>query len=209
VKPINFDKETKLYSLTFDVSYVQSECLKLCESLFEKSKLNITDAFPYKIDIKINEEWIESQLDVLIDIAITNTIELYKEKNINFNNIFIDTWVNVVRKGKPKQPIYENKNEITFHSHAELNAKRKTFNPDYTFIIYLQMPNNLDNDDGVLFIKGMDGKIYSYLPNEGEIVIMSGDTYHVPNSAPNSTKDRIVIAGNVGFELNKKIVHLI
>jgi hypothetical protein len=71
------------------------------------------------------------------------------------------------------------------------------------------MPDNLDGDDGVLFVKGLEDKIYSYLPKEGEIVIMDGNIYHVPNSAPNSTKDRVVVAGNVGFTFDKQTKSLI
>jgi hypothetical protein len=38
---------------------------------------------------------------------------------------------------------------------------------------------------------------------------MEGDMPHSPNNAPNSTINRIVIAGNVGFELIKKQKSLI
>ena len=65
------------------------------------------------------------------------------------------------------------------------------------------MPNNLSGDDGVLFIEGKNGNVYSYLPKEGDIVIMDGDLPHVPNYALDSTLDRIVLAGNVGIEYSK------
>ena len=47
------------------------------------------------------------------------------------------------------------------------------------------------------------------LPKENDIIIMEGRVPHVPASARKSTKDRIVIAGNVGFEMIKKTNSLI
>ena len=62
------------------------------------------------------------------------------------------------------------------------------------------MPDNLSNDDGVLYLKG-DNKEYSILPEEGDLIIMKADMPHAPTTALNSSKDRIVLAGNVGLEL--------
>ena len=75
--------------------------------------------------------------------------------------------------------------------------------PDYTFVFYFQMPDNLSEDDGKLFFKDYDGKEYSILPNVGECIILKGDVPHAPIDAPNSSKDRIVLAGNVTFLNNK------
>jgi hypothetical protein len=71
------------------------------------------------------------------------------------------------------------------------------------------MPDNLEGNDGVLYIGGMNGAIHSILPKENDIIIMEGYVPHVPASARKSTKDRIVIAGNVGFEMIKKTNSLI
>lgn len=65
------------------------------------------------------------------------------------------------------------------------------------------MPNNLINDDGVLFMEDTDKKIFSILPKEGEIIIMKGDLPHVPNYSPNSTIDRVVLAGSVRMDFSK------
>jgi hypothetical protein len=71
------------------------------------------------------------------------------------------------------------------------------------------MPDNLEGNDGVLYIQGKDGIIYNILPKENDIIIMQGKVSHVPASASKSTKDRIVIAGNVGFEMIKNTNTLI
>jgi hypothetical protein len=65
------------------------------------------------------------------------------------------------------------------------------------------MPNNLEDNDGVLYMEDVDKSIFSILPEEGDIIIMAGDLPHVPNYAPSSTKDRIVLAGSVRMDLSK------
>jgi cupin superfamily acireductone dioxygenase involved in methionine salvage len=66
------------------------------------------------------------------------------------------------------------------------------------------MPDVMEGEDGVLYFKGQNGKEYWVRPEEDDLIIMHGDMPHVPNRAPKSTVDRIVIAGNVGFEFIKK-----
>ena len=65
------------------------------------------------------------------------------------------------------------------------------------------MPNNLKEGDGVLFMEDIDKKVYSILPNEGEILIMKGDLPHVPNYAPSSNIDRMVLAGSIRMDFSK------
>jgi hypothetical protein len=89
------------------------------------------------------------------------------------------------------------------HNHVDIQNENESFYPTYTFVYYVQMPDNLFGNDGSLIIGGNDGR-YDYLPKVGDLVIMRGDLPHGPNSALNSTKDRIVIAGNVGFEYVKQ-----
>ena len=44
---------------------------------------------------------------------------------------------------------------------------------------------------------------------EDDLIIMNGDIPHAPNKADDSTKDRIVFAGNVGFNYIKNQKSLI
>ena len=66
------------------------------------------------------------------------------------------------------------------------------------------MPDVMNDEDGVLYFKANNGKEYWIRPEEDDLIIMEGDMPHSPNTAPNSTLDRIVIAGNVGFDYIKK-----
>jgi proteasome assembly chaperone (PAC2) family protein len=65
------------------------------------------------------------------------------------------------------------------------------------------MPDVMEGDDGILYFKSKNDITYWVKPEEDDLIIMLGDMPHVPNNAPNSTIDRIVLAGNVGFELIK------
>jgi len=64
------------------------------------------------------------------------------------------------------------------------------------------MPNRLrpGTDDGIIYFKSNKGVEYSILPEEDDLIIMPGDMPHFPMNASESTIDRIVLAGNVGFE---------
>jgi cupin superfamily acireductone dioxygenase involved in methionine salvage len=66
------------------------------------------------------------------------------------------------------------------------------------------MPNVMNNEDGVLYFRSKNGKEYWVRPEEDDLIIMEGDMPHSPNNSPNSTIDRIVLAGNIGFEYIKK-----
>ena len=164
MEKVIFDDETHLVKTTFDLSNTQLESIKLCERIVETSPVSLTDAYAYKKNIDLNKKWIEYKMDTIIDLAISKCTELYEEKNVNFNHLYIDTWVNIVRAGKPKQANFKVKNEIDL------------------------------NRDTTIFIS---------------FFIMDGNVYHVPNSAPNSTKDRVVVAGNVGFTFDKQTKSLI
>ncbi len=65
------------------------------------------------------------------------------------------------------------------------------------------MPDVMNGDDGVLYFKSKEGIEYFIRPEEDDLIIMKGDMPHSPNEAPDSTLDRIVLAGNIGFELIK------
>lgn len=110
------------------------------------------------------------------------------------NNFIMKTWV-----------YYSNSDNGYggYHTHTTLHPK--SFVPldrlktNYTFTYYLQMPDNLKNDEGKLFFRTNSGYEIGILPEVDDIFIFPGDLEHRPEINPNSTKARIVIAGNVAF----------
>lgn len=143
---------------------------------------------------------IKNELDSVRNYAINACITIF---NTPFNEIRTDVWVNVVRISNPVQKNYKSNGKLIFHNHVDLNILNKRAPPNYTFVCYIQMPDNLSGDDGVLFMEDIDKRIYRILPEVGDIIIMDGGLPHVPNDAPNSTKDRLVLAGNVRMDFLK------
>ena len=120
--------------------------------------------------------------------------------------------MNLVRSNNPVQIQFkhdEMRGVDKYHTHTEINKKNKSFFPHYTYVYYIQMPDTMEGEDGVLYFRGENKKEYWIRPEEDDIIVMEGWMSHAPNNAPNSTIDRIVLAGNVGFENIKKQSSLI
>ena len=130
-----------------------------------------------------------------------------QEVNTKFNKVNTDSWVNIVRSKNPVQIQFKHdeiKGVDKFHTHTEINKQMKSFVPNYTYVYYIQMPDIMEGEDGVLYFKSKNGNEYYIKPEEDELIIMEADMAHAPNNAPKSSIDRIVLAGNVGFEYIKK-----
>lgn len=203
-----FDDDTYLYIGHHDITNIKDEVVAISNKLISDHDEVKTDGYGfYKGAIKTTkhvEIEISNNLEFIRNFGINSCIDLYSQSGKPHNLINTDCWVNVVRAKNPVQKNYTSKtNKLIFHNHVEINERNNMPKPTYTFVYYIQMPNNLSGDDGVLFIEGKNGNVYSYLPKEGDIVIMDGDLPHVPNYALDSTLDRIVLAGNVGIEYSK------
>lgn len=214
MEKIYFDETTFIWKTKANLIEFKNDMLIKC---LEIAKTNVDkalfDNYRYTDDIGLNsfkprELAIQNpihKLDNVINLSVNNSIEVYKEK---FNRITIEAWVNIVRAKKPKQLETAN-DSMKMHIHTELNYQLKSFKPTYTFVYYVQMPDNLSNLDGVLLIEGENKKIYNILPEEDDLIIFDARLPHTPKAAFNSTKDRIVLAGNVGFENIKEIKSLL
>lgn len=139
----------------------------------------------------------------LSDLAVSGMLMCDGIFTQEYKNILSNIWVNLLKTHNPTQSINRESDDYIYHTHTEISSRLGQPNPDYTFVFYLQMPNNLKGDDGKLFIKDIDGSEYSILPKVGECIILKGDTPHAPLNAPSSEFDRIVLAGNVVFSNDK------
>jgi hypothetical protein len=209
MKKIIYDKTAYLYKDVLNLVDFKNDILKKCDEIIE-SLPNVTqDGYGYFEESKdinfIGEIKIENKLDEILKFGIQSCIKIYGiEYNLPFNKISTDCWVNVVRAKNPVQ-FDDIESELRqYHIHTEINQKRNTFLPHFTWVYYIQMPDNLKDDDGTLYIKGENDQEYFILPKEGDFIIMKSDLPHSPQHALDSTKDRMVLAGNVGFEFIKK-----
>jgi hypothetical protein len=217
MEKIYFDDTTFLWKTKLNKLVDKSFFLKEAYSVIESQPDVKSDGFAYKKEWNqninfIGEINIETKLDEIVQIGINSCKELYKEKNIEYNKINTDAWINVVRSHNPVQIQFQHENlkrVDKFHTHTDINKEMESFIPHYTYVYYIQMPDVMTGEDGVIYFRGKNGNEYWIRPEEDDVIIMEGDMPHAPNNAPNSTIDRIVMAGNVGFDFIKKEKSLI
>jgi hypothetical protein len=212
MEKIFFDETTYIWKVKLNRISDKQLFLKEAYSIIESQPNVKTDGFGYKKEWNehlnfIGDIKVETKLDEIIQIGINKCKEIYNETGINYNKINTDAWVNVVRSKNPVQEEFYN--DEKYHIHTEINKKNKDFIPHYTYVYYIQMPDVMNGDDGVLCFKGKDNTEYWIMPEEDDLIIMEADMPHSPHSASESTLDRIVMAGNVGFDFIKNQKSLI
>jgi hypothetical protein len=217
MEKLYFDDSTYIWKIKLNKLSDKDTLLKEANFVIESQPDIKTDGFGYKKEWNNNinftgEITIETKMDEIIQMGIDHCKNLYKERNVVYNKINTDAWVNVVRSTNPVQIQFKHeelKGVDKFHVHTDINKEMKSFIPHYTYVYYVQMPDVMNGEDGVLYFRGKNNKEYWIRPEEDDLIIMEADMPHSPNNAPNSTVDRIVVAGNVGFDYIKKEKSLI
>jgi cupin superfamily acireductone dioxygenase involved in methionine salvage len=212
MEKIFFDEKTYIWKVKLNRISDKQLFLKEAYSIIESQPNVKTDGFGYKKEWNehlnfIGDIKVETKLDEIVQIGINKCKEIYNEIGINYNKINTDAWVNVVRSQNPVQENFHTDDK--YHIHTKINKKNKDFIPHYTYVYYIQMPDIMNGDDGVLYFKSKEDKEYWIRPEEDDLIIMEADVPHSPNNASNSTLDRIVMAGNVGFDFIKNQKSLI
>jgi len=197
METILLDNEIILYKTEYISKVPKEELLLVLGNQIQKNPNTTTDAYVLNSEI--------TEIDDIRQFAIDKCIEIAKEQGIESNEIWSEFWINRIKAKEPVkgQFITTNIDEAVYHIHTELNMLNDKFIPNYTIVYYIQMPDNLINNDAALLIKNKKDRVYIFNPCENDFIILNGDTPHAPLGAPNSNKDRIVIAGNIGF-LNVK-----
>lgn len=208
MEKIYFDETTFLWKTKLNLVNNKESFLTESYEIIKSMPEVKTDGFGIKKEWNNNLDFIgeidiKTQLDLIVQMGIDKCKEIYQERNLVYNKINTDSWVNVVRSKNPVQENFHYENQ-KYHIHTDINKKMKSFIPNYTYVYYIQMPDVMNDEDGVLYFKSKEDKEYWIRPEEDDLIIMEGDMPHSPNNAPNSNVDRIVLAGNVGFELIKK-----
>jgi hypothetical protein len=216
MEKIYFDETTFIWKTKLDLFRNKNEIITQAKNVIKSNADSVNDGFSY---LKMQNDKVlylancgnQPLLNEITELSINYCKELYSESN-EYNKLNIESWVNVVRAINPIQYKYkdgDNKDELRYHTHTHLSKVTKTFFPHYTYVYYIQMPDVMEGEDGVLYFKSKDDITYWIKPEEDDLIIMEGDMPHAPNTAPNSILDRIVIVGNVGFEFSKDIKTII
>ena len=157
-----------------------------------------------KFNMKINKKTsIESHNEPGIQSYIilkTKTIENLNDKiykkifnflNYNLKDInpyFSTEWVYVSTK---------NNSWSKFHTHT-FSDTLKT-NLDWSFVYYVQMPDNLNEQEGKILFRTNEGVEVSYLPQVGDLILFPANLLHKPELNRNSDIERIVYAGGLAM----------
>jgi hypothetical protein len=190
MKKVILGNDLVIYKVPFIPSTPKEVLLFGVEEHINNNKaMEACDAFDYRGEFDELNEIEKAGIDICLEIA--------KQENISYTDYNHNSWINRVRAHNPVQYFFANE---PYHNHVALNEGSARFVPTYTFIYYIQMPNNLQGDEGQLIIKDKQGVAHSILPKENEFLIHLSDLDHYPKDAKNSTVDRIVFATNVGFK---------
>jgi hypothetical protein len=213
MEKIYFDETTFIWKTKLNLLTNKNVFLKEAEYFISLNPNSKTDSYPIvkewnnNLDFKGNFDK-KIKLNEIVQLGMDICKSIYDEKQLPYNKINVEAWVNVVRSKNPIQSNFYNTEE-KYHVHTDINKENKSFFPNYTFVYYIQMPDEMCGEDGVLYVMNKSKKEYFIMPEEGDLIIMEGDLPHTPNNAPNSTIDRIVVAGNIGFDFIKKEKSLI
>jgi hypothetical protein len=190
MEQIKLNEGTSIYKSNIKVEFL--------DSLIKEINLNIS-VNPKTNNSEYSKSEVTSpgiQSNIIIDSKNISTLKsmcvdiIKKVGNYEISNpYYVRTWVF----------ISNNKTEVSgWHSHNKPMPDDLVNISDFTwtFTYYLQMPDNLTGDEGYIFFKTKDGKITKIMPEVGDLFVFPADLEHRPDLNRNSTKDRIVYAGN-------------
>jgi len=213
MEKISFEHNVEIYKTKIESETLLASVVREIESFLKIAPYSQRDNYTYMPDWSSfdfeNEMKPKNPIEEVIKFSLSECFKLRCLNTEPFNKININSWINVVKSGKPKQESFKKNGTVELHNHVDLQKAQYSFYPTYTFVYYAQMPDNLIENEGTLIIGGTEGNRYYYLPEEGDLIIMEGHLPHSPERSPNSSKNRIVIAANVGFEKSKKQISLI
>lgn len=214
MEKIYFDNNTYIWKCKLNLLEYKAQILKEAFEVIDSQKDVVkTDGYGYKEEWKNNLDFVgkfqlNNKLDEVCQFGVDKCKEIWEtEVKTPYNKINTDAWVNIVRSKNPVQIQFKHeeiKGVDKFHTHTEINRKNKQFYPNYTYVYYIQMPDVMYGDDGILSFKSKTDTQYSIRPEEDDLIILPGWMPHAPNNAPHSNLDRVVMAGNVGFDYIKK-----
>jgi sugar phosphate isomerase/epimerase len=194
MEEIKLGDEIILYKVKYKSNFTKEKTTQSILRLIElQPEYEGSDAFTYS-------KHRFSEIDEIEKKGVDICLEILKKENKQFKKHNYDTWVNRVRAQNPVQAFALFLFGHPYHNHNDINENMQRFTPTYTYIYYLQMPDNLKDDEGHLVLKDSKGNVFSVLPEEGEFLIHKSNIDHYPKEANSSSVDRLVIAGNVGIE---------
>ena len=88
-----------------------------------------------------------------------------------------------------------------FAAHQPYSAEYLPILNDWTFCMYIQLPDNNVGNDGSISFKH-NGNVNTIIPNERDIIFFPSTLLHMPNLNPNANAERVTLCGNISFQTN-------
>lgn len=177
MEELNLSNKYTIYRDTYRGEYSIKDFLKLVDFNHNNT-----------IHTNNNSVWIEIESDVFdsINNQVKDNIEIISDRK--FKNWAQHHWVYTQRKGFDME---------WMHQHLLVHPPgRSKIKSDYTFTFYLQVTDEIENDEGKIVFQTEDGKKHKFLPKVGDIFIFPGDIRHTAIPTPKSNTERIVYAGS-------------
>ena len=189
MEQITLSNDVTIYKTKYVSPYPLADTLERIKTNVQLNKRTTDDRVHENVGPGIQSPLIVKcpELDVILDRAVSICKDLHNEKTLGH---LIHSWVAISRNDRTK---------ILWHKHIYFAPPYNFIKTDYTFTYYLQMPDNLSGDDGMLLFKTNDGQIHKFLPEENDMFIFPPDLDHVVEWNRESTKDRVVVASNITF----------
>jgi predicted nucleic acid-binding Zn ribbon protein len=195
-KEIKLNGETIAFSFDYISHFSKDEILSAISKLITLNPHVKSDGYVFNKPIE--------EFNDVYDFCSKKCIDFLNKNQLKYDRFILHKWVSILRSN-PVQPMeldVENK-EPTYHNHKEIAQKSGKTIPLYSFVYYVQMPDNLSGIDGHILFK-KNGEVLKYLPKENEVLIFNSDLSHAPIHAKNSTKNRYVLAGDFILQNNVK-----
>jgi hypothetical protein len=168
--------------------------------------------YKIKIDGLDNESIIEElfeykklgyELNVSTDILTSKNIrKLYSECCESIQSVYSKEYQKPIKSSYQSGWIFELSNNSyggDYHKHVPLSPLYPQYTVDIAWVYYLQLPNNLIEDEGKLLFKDGFGNEAILNPELGYIYSFPGSLYHRPTKTTQSTITRIVAVANIKF----------
>lgn len=201
LEELKIGNETIAYKTSIQNTHLSiDEMVKHIEQNVLNSSEVKNDAYSLnKNDEKIFYDILKTGTDICQNLA--------KKDGIRYNTTYTDFWFNIIRvdSSEIKQAnakVYTIE-KANYHIHYNLNVETGKFIPKYTFVYYIQLPNNCIDNEGALLLKNKNEEVYVFNPNINDMIIFDAKIPHGVLGSRNTNLKRIVLAGCVGFKNSK------
>lgn len=188
MEELKLNETTSVYKLKYDFLYSKKVLLERAYETIELKKTHKIDVehFFY-IPFRCNE------IDYINELVYKHCKKVSKMKPTEWA---VQNWI--------YRMDYNTAREI-YHTHTDLIEGDGRIQTDWTFCLYVQIPKNINGDDGKISFRTADGMEHLFLPEEGDLLIFPADLEHTPKLIKQSEMDRVVIAGNISLNPLRKI----